>query len=607
MLLLSRFDGDKASARTWHRSYTCSGIKHCPQIDQQIFLSGKSGIPYDDFNRVDPRFFKCLWRHRRTAYRRTASRNPGSDDILSKTEHYYLGFLANWQYTIKDQPVIAPCTYNGHFTCPYETPALFTLNGAKYIGCQKHSDLEPWHRIQPLQTLSYQLDELYLQSLIDREYKLENPSGKCAFITSVRSGLTQCDQPHSSGSTSLLTSKCNARFDLFIPENWDRFPYIMLVTRGRHTHPPPPPSGRPLDVANEVIDAIKKHDFLTPTARRLLISPRWLDIQRRFGSSVFRTLHASLNVGDHITSLIRKERLLHYRGGTDIAGILREFNFDQKRPYNQWIRDVFFLDKDARHYIILCCTDQQASAFQKAQFIHVDISLQKVQGKTNLYSVSGWSEEHQCTVSYAHAFINLDSRKAYHIMFRKMFEMLAKVSRQDVHFTHIHNTQHGIRAITTDMCMKQGPGLGDYLHEIHPALEWDEHLLHILIFCQVYLKRSFRKKFGDHPAKEAVYQLWNSPTRDAFFKKMEGILKIFPRDYKLRRWLEHKASKPWILGALCPGQSKMDPDYWKLVNKYIAISESSHSVDNDATDQKLSLLDGVLRYIYPSSICWAED
>lgn len=43
---------------------------------------------------------------------------------------------------------------------------------------------------------------------------------------------------------------------------------MMLVTRGRHAHPPPPPSGLPLDIANEVTDAIKKHDILTLTARK---------------------------------------------------------------------------------------------------------------------------------------------------------------------------------------------------------------------------------------------------------------------------------------------------------------------------------------------------
>lgn len=45
---------------------------------------------------------------------------------------------------------------------------------------------------QPLQSLSYPLDELYLQYLVDQEYKIDNPTGKCVFITSLRSGLTQC-------------------------------------------------------------------------------------------------------------------------------------------------------------------------------------------------------------------------------------------------------------------------------------------------------------------------------------------------------------------------------------------------------------------------------
>jgi hypothetical protein len=179
-------------------------------------------------------------------------------------------------------------------------------------------------------------------------------------------------------------------------------------------------------------------------------------------------------------------------------------------------------------------------------------------------------------------------------MFHKIFEMLAKVSRRDVHFPHIHKTEHGIRAITADMCMKQAPGFGDYLHDINPALDWDEHLLHVLVFCQVHVKRNFRKKFGDHAAKESIYKLWNSSSRDELLGKVDSILQLFPGD-KLKRWLQHKTSKPWILGALCPGQSKMDYEHWRLVSKQTNISESSHFQDNNATGRKLSLLGGVLR------------
>jgi hypothetical protein len=125
MPLLARLDGDKSSAKVWHRSYSCSGIKYCPQIDQQVFLSGHTGIQFDDFNRVDPQFFKFLWRRRRTVYQ-----NLGPKDIFKEmTEQFYLGFIYNWERKIKKESVTAPCTYNGHFTCPYEVPALFTRNG----------------------------------------------------------------------------------------------------------------------------------------------------------------------------------------------------------------------------------------------------------------------------------------------------------------------------------------------------------------------------------------------------------------------------------------------------------------------------------------------
>jgi hypothetical protein len=122
--LLSRLEGDKGSARVWHRAYTCSGIKYCPQVNPKIFLSGQSGIPFDDYNRVNLEYFKFLWRHRKYAYD-----NLGPKDILKKkTEEFYTAFLYNWEQGAKDTVSSAPCLYNGHYTCPYDVPILFKRN-----------------------------------------------------------------------------------------------------------------------------------------------------------------------------------------------------------------------------------------------------------------------------------------------------------------------------------------------------------------------------------------------------------------------------------------------------------------------------------------------
>jgi hypothetical protein len=48
----------------------------------------------------------------------------------------------------------------------------------------------------------------------------------------------------------------------------DRFPYIVLISRGRHTHHPPYPTRMPLQIADDVIAAINSTEVLDMTARK---------------------------------------------------------------------------------------------------------------------------------------------------------------------------------------------------------------------------------------------------------------------------------------------------------------------------------------------------
>ncbi|KAL4959544.1 uncharacterized protein BDV14DRAFT_160917 [Aspergillus stella-maris] len=422
--LLSRLDNDNTSSKVWHRSYSCSGVKYCHQLDQALLLPGVSGIQYDNFNRVDLRYFKALWAQRQHSYH-----NLGPKDLLKqKTEHFYLGFLRNWEKGCNDRESQAPCCYQGAYTCPDDVPVVFSRNKREFLGCPKNSDTEPWHMAQSINPLSAQLDTLYLKYLTEHQHqKREQPGSKCVFLTQVNSKFKYCDQAHIGGRTTLEVAKCNSRFDLFIPENWHRFPYMMLVTRGRHGHPPPPPSRLPQDIADEVCEMLQKEDIISLTAKRFLISPSFINIRNQFGPSILRTLHASLNIEDRISGLIRKQRLLQYPDGTDLAGVIREFEFDKKKPYNQWIRDIYFFEDNPQKFIILCCLDEQARAFQTARYLEIDLSFKMIQGKTNVFSLVGWSDEHQCILTYAYAFMNTESRAAYHILFRKVFEMLTQL------------------------------------------------------------------------------------------------------------------------------------------------------------------------------------
>lgn len=125
---------------------------------------------------------------------------------------------------------------------------------------------------QPITSTTYGLDELYLKYLVEKYSFIPQQEGTCCFMAPTTTGLTKCDQAHESGQIKLEQAKCHSRFDLFIPENWDRFPYMMLVTRGRHAHPPPPPTRLPKVIADEVLKVLEREECLTLTTSKYNLS-----------------------------------------------------------------------------------------------------------------------------------------------------------------------------------------------------------------------------------------------------------------------------------------------------------------------------------------------
>jgi hypothetical protein len=124
---------------------------------------------------------------------------------------------------------------------------------------------------QVINTFTYHVDLPYLQRLTDKTYSRPNPNG-CVFFAPMGSRSPFCDRVHPTGPGRLQHATCKSRFDLFIPLNWNRFPFIMLVTRGRHDHPPPPPSRLPQSIADDIIQLLRKEDCLSLTARKYTLS-----------------------------------------------------------------------------------------------------------------------------------------------------------------------------------------------------------------------------------------------------------------------------------------------------------------------------------------------
>ncbi|KAE8395153.1 hypothetical protein BDV23DRAFT_169155 [Aspergillus alliaceus] len=344
--------------------------------------------------------------------------NNKVDDLLkAATEEFFRGFLNTWKQR--------GCIYKGYNTCHSDLPVMFYRNCFLFIGCSKNSDLEPWHYAYAIERFQ-QIDRSYLKSLV--KYGFKEPKQECDFISQVTTGKQFCDRSHPGNPGHLIKPKCLSQFDLYIPLQWNRFPFLLLITRLSHTHFPPPPLKLPLHIADEVIQAIQQQDTLDLTARRFMLSPIFTNLYDRFGPSTLRTLHKCLNIEDRITALIRKQKLLSFPEGTHIAGILREYSFDRlKENSEQWIREVHFFDPE--HWLILCCTYAQAKAFIHANYLEMDLSFKMVNGKTNVFSISSWNAQTKRINTYAYAFLNLETRHAYAVMFSKIFKILGDVAR----------------------------------------------------------------------------------------------------------------------------------------------------------------------------------
>lgn len=65
---------------------------------------------------------------------------------------------------------------------------------------------------------------------------------------------------------------CSVEFKMLTPLNLQRFPFVILISKGIHTHPPPPPSKTPTCIKSELQKLIEnaKDQFIDITAQQLI-------------------------------------------------------------------------------------------------------------------------------------------------------------------------------------------------------------------------------------------------------------------------------------------------------------------------------------------------
>ena len=109
---------------------------------------------------------------------------------------------------------------------------------------------------------------------------------------------------------------CGTQLDCYIPVNIARYPYICLIIRNSYIHYPLYLIKLPVNLANNIVKAIKQVDVLSLTTRmlyiyivyankttyhsigRFILSPQYYILCKKYGTQILRAVYSSFNIKD---------------------------------------------------------------------------------------------------------------------------------------------------------------------------------------------------------------------------------------------------------------------------------------------------------------------
>ena len=72
----------------------------------------------------------------------------------------------------------------------------------------------------------------------------------------------------------MVKQNCKTKFYKIIPLDLEKTPYVILISKGIHTHHPPPPSNIPFNIMEKLKKMLEEtsEEFVDITARKLVSS-----------------------------------------------------------------------------------------------------------------------------------------------------------------------------------------------------------------------------------------------------------------------------------------------------------------------------------------------
>ncbi|RGB34888.1 hypothetical protein C1646_759990 [Rhizophagus diaphanus] len=292
---------------------------------------------------------------------------------------------------------------------------------------------------------------------------------------------------------SIIRKECGVKYYKIVPADIESCPYIIIVSKGIHTHPPPPPNHVPSAIRSRLQELIYQANTDT-----MDIAPRIVTgnlIKTYFGIDYLADVHASLNNAARLRYFVNKIQKEINPQGYGLLGVVYHYsrNIDNFCDYVKRLGRIF----EDIHIMIICTTSEQLFEWKKCEYFEIYLYFKRVAGEIKEFEIIYYNNEHNLSNPYLCSyFTNSATTIAYQRIFQSIFDLVLELTGSPIQFKHIDGTGWG--CIIVDLDFAQAKGLGLALSKIYLTKDWEEHFTHILKSCQMHYKRKIQeKRYGE--------------------------------------------------------------------------------------------------------------
>ncbi|KAJ8475498.1 hypothetical protein ONZ45_g15590 [Pleurotus djamor] len=412
------------------------------------------------------------------------------------------------------------------------------------------------------------------------------------------------------------TKKCPSTFDIYTPYDLQACPFVVIICRHPHTHPPPRPTKTPDTIMGVFHALLMTLDWkLADTSpRKLALDSAFMQSFRKYLSWTKKLdpplsqLHPSLGNFDHVRRCIGILRSEFFPKGTGLEGAKLLLEGQRAAPPEErYLRavEVHTLSDSTQFTLIICMTPSMSRQLLNSQRVTIDTSFKRIHDYQE-FEIETWDDANLRSVVSSRAFTTSQSGEAHFILFRRIFEIAQSDTGRGPCFRHIHGS--GFDVWVADAHRGQALGLGMFCrslcqgltspchHEPHRQLrdlDAYDHLKRFYRICVVHFKRNIHelRTVTTSEVRAAMSSLASATPLPNYKETLSTIQR---GGKKALAWLKDKESSKFVLPALYRPLSFIPLEIWKSAPSSTNGNEQAHrNINRDGVD--MTLLAGIMR------------